>query len=160
MATYLDVFTIEPNVAAGLASIVATATGLTTYSAFDEGDKSTPRAEVIVELGAHTQHFGNDGLGSLVPDAWEAQVVVRIYTDRSKSAQSAAQSINRAKVRLAMQPFRGLFTETVLPYHQIPYLWEQGTTESVSEEEDVDMSELFFSGEIHIRPDVLATVMA
>jgi hypothetical protein len=153
--TYLDLLDIEPQVAAGLASILETATGITAISTYDTSAKTTPRIEVAINLGAVTKHLGFDGDGNPLPDSWEATFRFSVVTARLKSQ---SPSTIRAKIRLACLAFQQLFTTDSLPNHEIPILWEAGTSEGISESDDEDVAEMMYSGQIHIRPEVLATV--
>lgn len=157
MATFQDVFNIEPNVAASLKTIIGAATGVTVLTAYEDTDKATPRIELRIELGPNLKHWGIDGNGNQKPDAWEARFTFRIVTNRKKPAQS--QPAIRAKIRTALTDST-LFPSEAMPYHAVPYFFEEGSIQEVETEEDVDSSEMQYSGQIHIRPDVLATVVA
>jgi len=161
MPTYEQVLNIEPKVTDGLAAIIGAATGLTTYTAFDASTKThTPWIEVGVELGAATRQMGKDGLGNWLYNQWDVSITFKVVTKRSKSEQSDVQALARSRIRLAMMPFRGLFTTERLPFHQLESPYESGTVENVSTAEDVDASELRYNSLVCIRPDVLVTVVS
>jgi len=59
----------------------------------------------------------------------------------------------RAKIRLTMLYFRHKLTTDHLPYHQLATVEESGTTPAVDTGEDIDVSEIRYTGVLGIRTE-------
>lgn len=151
------VYQIEKHVEEGLATVLAAETGLACFTTFSASELTTPRLEIVSELGAMTGQYGNptiDGEPRCVMNTWEIQFTVRYVTDVIERGASAAQhSIVRGQVRAAMAVWRGLFTADAFPYHTLGRPLDVSTAVDVNNDEDFDTSEMVFSSPVNIRDD-------
>ncbi len=92
--------------------------------------------------------------GGAYQSAWNAtlrvQVVTKRHDDRS-GAGPTEHSRMRAKLRLAMQYGQKRFTESVLPYHALTEVIENGSEPQVDDGDGLDRSVISFALKISIR---------
>jgi hypothetical protein len=149
---------IETNIEPGIATLIASQTGIASVSRFGKPLLTTPRIEVSLDPGAVSGH-AHIHLGStLIYDTWDYSLTFRVVTKRGgrglDNGNTDADHANaRAKIRTAMLYATALLTSEVMPYHQLVTADEAGTTPSVDAGEDVDASELSYRGVLGIRSD-------
>lgn len=156
-ASLSTLYKVEEAVESGLVSILNAETGIDCFSTFSTEELTTPRIEIVCSLGESTGHYATptiDGSQRECLDAWECSVLLRYVTNVSARGEAAAQhSTARAKIRLAMAVWRGLFDATAFPYHQLGRPLDAGTNVDVNNDEDFDSSELTFNSLVNIRED-------
>lgn len=112
------------------------------------------RIDVRVEIG------GNYGLRSF---AWQAQLVVTIWTDRRDDGPAIhAQRTGGVLAALPRVPcgehYHPLFDASILPYHVINWIVPSGIAPQVSITDDLDQSEMRFDLIISVRPGAFPVV--
>jgi hypothetical protein len=149
---------VEGYVEPGLARMLSLETGINAYPSMSDDVMVSPRIEVDLALGAVTGHrkpYIIDNQQASINDAWDYSLSIRVITRRGTKLKSGGtkelHATTRAKIRLAMLYYRQRLTEEFLPYHQLGTVEESGTSSVVDAGEDVDVSEISFSGTLGIR---------
>lgn len=111
--------------------------------------RSLPVVGLLAQIGKQTRHKARLPDGSFCFDAWEARLSATIITDRT--ANGDRHDLIRAKVRCLLgDPSRW---NAPLPYHAIADVLEAGTSPTLEQDEDLDVSEIAFELVVNIRPD-------
>lgn len=157
----LDVYDMEPQLEAAIASVL-TAGGLKACTPLTVKDFQTerPRYEVVFKVGS-SHPKGSTGQRQLMPQtqiqrdvAWRGEFSVICVTD---SEQDSKQSMGyfRAKLRY-LQPLLPILSNGVLlPYHNIQFVTETGTTPTYSPEDGLWLSSIMYAIDFSINNSAL-----
>src|SRR6056300_192883 len=135
------------------AEFAALPDSMTVYKSRATASKATPYLNIQCLIGEETGRMTVDNAGTFRNSAWNFQLLVGIVTNRADD--STTHKTWRAKVRKICADWVARLTQlnSTLDYHVIGNITGVGSSYSVDNENDVDITVLEFSGFVSIRPD-------
>ena len=154
MATLLALYSVEASVEPAVVTVVTTelaaVTGLQVCRSRQDVSKVTPRVEVLLTLGAKTGgRRASSGAMELME--WLGTLTFSVVTNRKKNGSSHDDILGRLRVMCLYGQNKFASTPT---NHAILKMEDAGTTHSVDEASDEQVTDLSFDVRIGIRHSV------
>lgn len=163
MASFLEIYNIEEPVSLAIRELLLSADGSLildeeaafsvylqeTESVTQDEEPKLPRIEVSVTSGGNTNHMKSIGGGFAVFSEWQVGVQFNIITERS--ANRTLHRDLRGKVRKVMHTTDNATFNAQLDYHDMMMVQEMGSSHSVDDENDHDITTLNFNMILRVR---------
>lgn len=126
---------------------------MTVHKSRATSSKTAPYVNIQCLLGEETGKMTQDNAGTFRNCAWNFSLLVGVVTNRADDAGTHADWRARARKILADWVARLTELNSTLDYHVIGNVEGTGTSLSVDNENDLDISVLEFAGHVSVRSD-------
>ena len=144
---YETIYSFEDAIEAAVQTVL-NAAGLKCYFQREIISVTTPYVAIQFVAGAATEHYAAVA-GDYRPDIWGGSLHLQVVTDRTNN--NLGHGLYRSQVRKLMAVDATFKNAVLLPYHEVFFIMESGTTPAIRTEDDLDVSTLSYTVKFGIR---------